>query len=109
MAISKKNTNDADVSNSGGWFDGMLESTGELIGGIYDDAVDITKDAAGSWFDNQKAAAQSANPENNRVPAPAQTPNGQPLKQGFSLSNPYVIGGGFGLLVLIILVLLLKE
>ncbi|OOE92842.1 hypothetical protein BZG76_06045 [Salinivibrio sp. AR647] len=109
MAISKKNTNDADVKGDVSWLDGILETTGELVGGIYEDAADIGKEAAGSWFDNQKAAAQSANPENNRVPEPAQTPNGQPLKQGFSMSNPYVIGGGFGLLVLIILVLLVKE
>ncbi|KKA43750.1 hypothetical protein [Salinivibrio sp. KP-1] len=107
MAISKKNTNSADVS--GGWFDGMLESTGELIGGIYDDAVDITKDVASGWFESQKAARESANPEDNRTPEPAQTPNGQPLQQGFSLSNPYVIGGGVGLLLLVVLVLMLKE
>ncbi|OOF11767.1 hypothetical protein [Salinivibrio sp. PR919] len=107
---SFKNKNDADVSNtSQGWFDGMLESTGELIGGIYEDAVGITKEAAGSWFEQQKKASQSANPEDNRTPIPAQTRDGQPLQQGFSLSNPYVIGGGFGLLVLVILVLLLKE
>ncbi|OOF25726.1 hypothetical protein [Salinivibrio sp. IB872] len=105
---SFKNKNDADVSNtSQGWFDGIIESTGELIGGIYDDAVDITKEAAGSWFEQQKKASQSANPEDNRTPIPAQTPNGQPLKQGFN--SPWVIGGGVGLLLLIIIVLLLKE
>ncbi|WP_240205372.1 hypothetical protein [Vibrio sp. CyArs1] len=71
------------TASSGGWFDGILEGAGELIGG----AVDVVGDFSGDWLGikmgNELDRAKSASPDENRANNnDYQQANGQPVNMG---------------------------
>ncbi|WP_353497231.1 hypothetical protein [Vibrio sp. CB1-14] len=68
------------ATSGGGWFDGILEGAGELVGGAVDVVGGFGEDWLGIKMDNELDRAKSASPDENRANNnDYQQPNGQPV------------------------------
>ncbi|MCG9628574.1 hypothetical protein L1D34_27570 [Vibrio mediterranei] len=70
-------------SDSGSWYDGILEGAGELVGGAVDVVDNFGHDWLGIKMGNELDRAKSASPDENRAKNnDYQQPNGQPVHTG---------------------------
>mgnify|MGYP005728724141 CR=1 FL=1 len=92
------------------FMDRLLESGGELLGGVVDTAKDFGGDWVGIKLNNELDRA-SANPSESQTDQNEyQQPDGDVIvNKGPLPSTPWLIGGSVALLVLIIVVFLIMR
>lgn len=84
------------------WYDGILESGGELISNTVDVVGSFGQDLLNQKLTNEASGAASANPDEQRKnEVTYQQPNGEPIPQSPKANNiPIYIAIGVGFVVL---------